>query len=87
MRKIQIVNLWVILMNNKKILELIKSLLAEKSVPLSLIKDKVNYRRAHVIKFALDGRKQKEIAEEIHCSVSTIEKDFHAIRNKGGFKN
>ena len=85
--KILIVNFWVILTKDEKILQLIKSLMSEGILPLSLVKQKVNYRRAHVIKFALDGRKQKEIAEEIHCSVSTIEKDFHAIRNKGGFKN
>jgi len=64
------------------ILQLIKSLLTEGSLPLSLIKDKVNYRRAHVIRLTLQGCKQKEIAEQMSCSISTIEKDFHTIRGR-----
>jgi len=46
------------------ILQLIKSLLTEGSLSLSLIKDKINYRRAHVIKLSLQGYTQKEIAEQ-----------------------
>jgi len=49
-------------------------------LPLSLMKDKVMYRRKRVFKLAVLGLHQKEIAEKIHCSLSTIEKDFHAIR-------
>jgi len=69
-------------MKNEEILQLIKSLLTEGSLSLSLIKDKVNYRRAHVIKLSLQGYTQKEIAKQINCCVSTIEKDFHVIRGR-----
>jgi len=58
----------------------IGDLLTKTPHPLSLIKDKVNYRRAHITKLILEGSKQKEIASEMGCSLSTIEKDVHAIR-------
>ena len=49
-------------------------------LPLSLVKDKVNYRRKRVYKLAMLGLQQKEIADKIHCSLSTIEKDFRFLR-------
>ena len=69
-------------MKNEEILQSVKSLLSTKTIPFSLIKDKVKYRRAYVVKLALTGCKQKEIAEQMGCCVSTIEKDFHVIRGK-----
>ena len=52
-------------------------------LPLSLVKDKVRYRRRKVFKLAVKGLQQKEIAERIHCSLSTIEKDFRFLRERG----
>ena len=49
-------------------------------LPLSLVKDKVSYRRKRVYKLAMLGLQQKEIADKIHCSLSTIEKDFRFLR-------
>ena len=49
-------------------------------LPLSLVKDKVKYRRERVFKLAMSGLHQKEIADKIHCSLSTIEKDFRFLR-------
>lgn len=69
-------------MKDNEILDLVKVLLKGGKLPLSLIKDKVNYRRAHVIKLSLQGHTQKEIAEQINCCVSTIEKDFYVIRGR-----
>jgi len=67
-------------MKDNEILDLVKAFLKRGQLPLSLIKDKVNYRRAHVIILTLQGRKQKEIAEQMSCCLSTIEKDMHVIR-------
>jgi len=67
-------------MKDNEILDLVKVLLKGGKLPLSLIKDKVNYRRVHVIKLTLQGCKQKEMAKQIGCCVSTIEKDMHVIR-------
>jgi DNA-binding NarL/FixJ family response regulator len=50
-------------------------------LPLSLVKDKVSYRRKRVYKLAMSGLQQKEIADKIHCSLSTIEKDFRFLRD------
>ncbi|MBT5842968.1 MAG: hypothetical protein HOK63_00370 [Thaumarchaeota archaeon] len=49
-------------------------------LPLSLVKDKVQYRRKRVFKLAVLGLQQKEIADKIRCSLSTIEKDFRFLR-------
>lgn len=59
-----------------------QNVIQKKILPITLlpIEDKVPYRRKLVLKLALDGLKQTEIAEKIHCSISTIEKDFRAIR-------
>lgn len=46
----------------------------------SLVKDKVNYRRKLVYTLCLKGLKQKEIAGKLRVSISTVEKDFHALR-------
>lgn len=67
-------------MKNEEILQLVKSLLSTKPIPFSLIKDKVKYRRAHVIRFTLGGHNQQEIANELGYCLSTIEKDLHVIR-------
>ena len=67
-----------------EIAETVKNLLSKGTVPMSLIKDKVRYRRAIVVKLSLKGHNQNEIALKIGCSVSTIEKDFHFLREKGG---
>ena len=64
----------------------IKHLLRKNPHPLSLTKDKVKYRRAHVTKLILEGSKHIEIASIMNCSLSTIEKDVHAIR-EGKYKN
>jgi transposase len=57
------------------------------SVPLSLVKDKVHYRRKIVYELCLNGQKQQQIAKRIGCSVSTIEKDFRALRDKRSIKS
>lgn len=67
-----------------EITKTIKELLDSGTVPLSLVKDKVNYRRVIVVKLSLKGHKQKEIAQKIGCSISTVEKDFCFLREKGG---
>jgi len=51
----------------------------------SLIKDKVNCRRKIVYKLCLKGLKQSEIAKKLRVSLSTIEKDFRAIREENYF--
>lgn len=51
----------------------------------SLIKDKVNCRRKIVYKLCLKGLKQGEIAKKLRVSLSTIEKDFRAIRERDYF--
>jgi len=51
-------------------------------LPLSLVKDKVHYRRKIVCDLCLKGRKQHEIAQRIGCSISTVEKDFKALREE-----
>jgi len=50
---------------------------------LSLVKDKVRYRRDIVYQLCVSGLKQKEIASKLNCSLSTIEKDFRFIREGG----
>ncbi len=67
-----------------EVMETVRELIAKGTVPLSLIKDKVRYRRARIIELSLKGHKQTEIALKIGCSVSTIEKDFRFLREKGG---
>ena len=67
-----------------RISETVENLLSKGVVPLSLIKDKVRYRRARVIELSLRGHKQIEIAKHVGCSLSTIEKDLKMIREKGG---
>ena len=67
-----------------EISETVKNLLSNGTVPLSLIKDKVRYRQAKIVELSLKGHNQKEIASKIGCSLSTIEKDFHFLREKGG---
>jgi len=52
------------------------------SVPLSLVKDKVHYRRKIVCQLCLKGHSQQQIAQKIGCSISTIEKDFKSLREK-----
>lgn len=56
--------------------------MSELVIPLSfsLVKDKMNFRRKIVYKLCVRGLKQKEIASELNCSLSTIEKDFRALR-------
>ena len=66
------------------ILETVKKLIDVKTIPLSLINDKVRYRRVMVVKLSLKGHKQREIANQIGCSLSTVEKDFRFLREKGG---
>lgn len=63
-----------------ELLKTLTELLEKKSVPLTVIKDKVRYRRAHVVKYLLRGMKQKEIARRIECSLSTIEKDVQFLK-------
>ena len=58
--------------------------MSESFIPFSLVKDKVECRRRIVFKLAVKGLQQKEISKKLHCCLSTIEKDFHAIR-KGGY--
>lgn len=70
-------------MISDEILQQIKLLLNNRSVPFSLIKDKVNYRRAHIVRLSLQGCKQREIARELKCSISTVEKDFRSLRELG----
>ena len=45
-------------------------------------RDKRKYRQNKVIKFLLNGDKQHEIASKLCCSLSTIEKDIKALREK-----
>ena len=51
----------------------------------TLVKAKVNYRRNIVYKLCLKGLKQNQIAKKLGVSLSTIEKDFRAIREGGSF--
>lgn len=50
------------------------------TIPHTLVKDKIIYRRKRVFLLAIRGLTQKEISKMINCSLSTIEKDFNAIR-------
>ena len=45
-------------------------------------REKRKYRQNKVIKFLLNGDKQHEIASKLHCSLSTIEKDIKALRER-----
>jgi len=45
-------------------------------------RDKRKYRQNKVIKFLLNGDKQHEIASKLCCSLSTIEKDIKALRER-----
>ncbi len=56
--------------------------MSELTIPRSylLVKDKVNYRRKLVYTLCLKGLKQKEIAGKLRVSISTVEKDFHVLR-------
>ena len=48
-------------------------------------RDKRKYRQKKVIKLLLNGDKQHEIASQLRCSLSTIEKDIKALR-EGAWK-
>ena len=54
--------------------------MSESFIPLSLVKDKVECRRRIVFRLAVNGLQQKEISKKLHCCLSTIEKDFHFLR-------
>lgn len=45
-----------------------------------VVQDKVNGRRNQVRKLFLEGYSQKEIAQKVGSSLSTVEKDLNAIR-------
>ena len=45
-------------------------------------RDKRKYRQKKVIKLFLNGDKQNEIASKLRCSLSTIEKDIKALRER-----
>lgn len=65
--------------------EIIKSLITwfeTNNVPVCLVKDKIKYRRIHIVRLLLQGCKQKEIANKIGYSLSTIEKDVRYLRNQ-----
>ena len=47
---------------------------------LTVMQEKIMYRRKRVNQLRLSGYTNKEIAKEIRCELSTIEKDNHAIR-------
>src|SRR5574337_1813504 len=51
-----------------------------KESPTSIVQDKIQYRRKRVNQLRLLGCTEKKIAEKIGCSVPTIEKDLHIIR-------
>lgn len=46
-----------------------------------VVQDKVNGRRSQVKKLFSEGYKQKEIAQKLRCSLSTVEKDIRKIRS------
>lgn len=66
----------------KEIIKFLTTLLETNNVPTCLIKDKIKYRRLHIMKLLLQGYKQKEIAHRIGCSLSTIEKDVRYVRTE-----
>ena len=66
----------------EELLKTLTDLLENNSVPSCLIKDKIGYRRVHVTKLSLQGCTQREIAQILCCSLSTIEKDVRYIRNR-----
>lgn len=45
-----------------------------------VVEDKVNFRRKQVKNLLQEGYKQKEIAQKLGSSLSTVEKDIRAIR-------
>lgn len=45
-----------------------------------IVYDKVNGRRNQVRKLFVEGYSQKEIAQKVGSSLSTVEKDLNAIR-------
>lgn len=47
------------------------------------VEDKVNSRRNQVKKLLKEGYKQKEIAQKLGCSLSTVEKDIRDMRRDG----
>lgn len=47
-----------------------------------VVQDKINGRRNQVRKLFLEGYDQKDIAQKIGSSLSTVEKDLYAIRNR-----
>jgi DNA-binding CsgD family transcriptional regulator len=47
---------------------------------LTIMQEKIMYRRKRVNQLRLLGYTNKEIATKIRCKLSTIEKDNHAIR-------
>jgi|APSaa5957512535_1039671.scaffolds.fasta_scaffold01651_4 hypothetical protein len=50
------------------------------SIELTMMQEKIMYRRKRVNQLRLLGYTNNEIAKEIQCELSTIEKDNHAIR-------
>lgn len=51
-----------------------------KESPISIVQDIIQYRRKRVNQLHLRGYTDKKIADEIDCSISTVEKDLKAIR-------
>jgi len=47
---------------------------------LTIMQEKIMYRRKRVNQLRLSGYTNNEIAKKIKCELSTIEKDNHAIR-------
>ena len=71
----------------KELLRTLTKLLEDNVVPPCVIKDKVKYRRAHVVRLSFLGYKQTEIAKRIGCSLSTIEKDVRYVRTEVPVQN
>lgn len=65
-----------------ELLRTLTKLLEDNVVPPCLVRDKISFRRAHVVRLTLLGFKQMEIAQRIGCSLSTIEKDVCYLRNQ-----
>ncbi|MDE1764944.1 MAG: helix-turn-helix domain-containing protein [Thaumarchaeota archaeon] len=47
-----------------------------------VVEDKVSFRRKQVKNLLQEGYKQKEIAQKLGCSLSTVEKDLRTIRKE-----
>jgi len=68
-------------------LETAKSLpdISIKESEVSIVQEKIQYRRKRTNQLRLQGYTNQEIASKIGCDLSTVEKDLHVIRESSRY--